>query len=247
MSSPALDRDLFIVQACTDSRRAGLHAALDDVRVANIGLHALIWGMATNPNTSCPPLRSIARSVGPVLLVVLVLAACSGTDGGSKSTHSTGARTSAAPARPTTTVAATSTTASAEAALRAAVRSFWDLYLQLGARTGTFDPQATRTRLAERTTGAELTRLFEFFQGNALAGYVVRGGIEVAPTVVSVDARTAQVRDCYDDTTGLYRVSNGERVDTENPNRHQVLMTFVREERVWKVSAIKDEADRCTV
>jgi hypothetical protein len=134
-----------------------------------------------------------------------------------------------------------------DAELRAAVRAFWDLYLELGAHTGPFDGEATRQKLAARTTGAELNRLLAYFSSNAAAGYVVRGGIEIAPSVVSVSVSTAQVRDCYDDTTGLYRVSDDSRVDTDNPLRHQVLMSLERENDVWKVAAIIEEGDGCHV
>ncbi len=55
------------------------------------------------------------------------------------------------------------------------------------------------------------------------------------------------MRDCYDDRTGLYRSSDGKRIDTDDPRRHKVLMTFVREGGEWKVSTIKDEGLGCAV
>ncbi len=75
----------------------------------------------------------------------------------------------------------------------------------------------------------------------------MKGTINIAPKVVSIAGATAQVRDCYDDKTGLYRVSDGKRIDTDDPRRHQVLMTFTRVGAAWKVSAIKDEGLGCTV
>lgn len=156
-------------------------------------------------------------------------------------------RTSAASttSAPQPAVDASAATSEQQAGLRAGVRAFWDLYLELGAKTGPFDAVVTRQRLAARTSGKELNRLLATFSSNAAAGYVVRGGIDVAPTVVSVDGTSAQVRDCYDDTTGLYRVSDGSRADTDDPNRHQVLMTLVLEGGTWKVSAITDEGTGC--
>jgi hypothetical protein len=216
--------------------------------VARARLSALIWGM-THLHSFSLRRRAIARA----LAATLAIAACSSgdktvdptmTEGRSDSTTNA---TTAAPtiASGSTTTIATTTTATQEAALRSAVRAFWDLYLELGARTGPFDGDETRQRLAERTSGAELNRLLAYFSSNAASGYVVRGGIDIAPTVVSVSGDTAQVRDCYDDTTGLYRISDDSRVDTDNPLRHQVLMTFLREGGVWKVSAISDEEDGC--
>ena len=42
-------------------------------------------------------------------------------------------------------------------------------------------------------------------------------------------------------------LSDGSRVDTDDPQRHQVLMEFALEEGVWKVAGITDEGDGCTV
>lgn len=218
--------------------------------VARDGLDALIWGM-THLNS-----LSLRRRVSSLALVAtLAISACSSgddatepttTEGRSDSTTISTSAASTSTSGSTTTIA-TTTTAAGEAALRSAVRAFWDLYLELGARTGPFDGDETRQRLTERTSGAELNRLLAYFSSNAASGYVVRGAIDIAPTVVSVSGDAAQVRDCYDDTTGLYRISDNSRVDTDNPLRHQVLMTFVRENGVWKVSAISDEEDGCVV
>lgn len=201
---------------------------------------ALIWGMA--PDALHHTLR---RSVVAISIGVVVAAGCSTGGDSAPKTADRSSSTSTSTRRAAT--GTSNTAVNQEAALRAAVRAFWDLYLELGAKTGPFDAAVTRQRLAERTTGKELNRLLAAFSSNAAAGYVVRGGIDVAPTVVSVDGTGAQVRDCYDDTTGLYRVSDGSRVDADDPNRHQVLMTFVLEGGTWKVSAITDEGTGCRV
>ena len=128
-----------------------------------------------------------------------------------------------------------------------AVEDFWDRYLDLGARTVDFDPDITQAQLEEVATGAELQTLIDFFVGNALAGYVVRGDIESSLTVLSISDEQAEVRDCYDDTTGLYRLDNDERLDTDNPERHQVVFVLVRVDDSWKVSEVRDEGDGCVV
>ena len=193
------------------------------------------------------------------LAAVLVTGACSGDPDGSPQSSGTvqtsttaAASSTQAPAplaSSTTTTATVRSTATTDpdAELLVAVRSFWDLFIEIGGRSGPFDAQVTSTRLAERTTGEETATLFQYFQGNAAAGYVVRGDIELAPVVVSNDGSTATVRDCYDDRTGVYRASDGVRIDTDNPARHRVLMTLLRENGVWKVAAITDEGDGCVV
>lgn len=187
--------------------------------------------------------HGLRRCVVAMSIGVVLAGACS--TGGNPAPRSAGRSSSASTSTTRAATGISSTTANQEATLHAAVRAFWDLYLQLGAKTGPFDAAVTRQRLAQRTTGKELDRLLATFSANAAAGYVVRGGIDVAPTVVSVDGTGAQVRDCYDDTTGLYRVGDGSRVDADNPNRHQVLMTLVLEGQTWKVSAITGEGEGC--
>ena len=154
----------------------------------------------------------------------------------------TSAPTSTSTAIPSTTI----TPAPADEGVLAAVDEFWDLYLELGAHTGEFDPAQTRARLEERTARQELVQLFNLFQSNALSGYVIRGGIESILTAVELTETTATVRDCYDDTTGLYRIENEERLDTDDPNRHLVLFQLELIDGTWKVVAVTSEGEGCT-
>jgi len=194
-----------------------------------------------------------------LVIAMLTISACSSSTGSGGSalpqfeaSSSTGAVTTI-PATTTATTTSTSTTTTTttmdssptDAVLTGAVDEFWALFLELGAVDGPFDPAATKTRLAERTTGDEMARLFDLLQGNALAGYVIRGGIDSSLEVVSEGPAAAEVRDCYDDTTGTYRIDTGERVDTDNPLGHQVLFRLVLEDGVWKVSRVTGEGDGC--
>ena len=176
---------------------------------------------------------------------LLALTACSSGDG-----RAAAARTETRPTGPTTTEPVSASSSStiivdAGTQLRQAERAFWDLYLELGARRSPFDRRLTRQRLSTRTTGRESARLFTFFEGNAALGYVIRGRVDIAPTIVSVSGNTARIRDCYDDRTGLYRATDGSRVDTDNPARQQVLMRFALERGIWKVADITDEGRPC--
>jgi hypothetical protein len=175
---------------------------------------------------------------------LLVLPGCSGSK--TKAEPDTSTSSLPAPSGTNRSTPRTATATDPNEQLVGAERAFWDLYLQLGARTGAFDPTDTRERLRTRTTSRELATLFDVFQGNAAAGYVVKGTIDIAPSVVSIIGDTAQVRDCYDDKTRLYRSSDSVRIDNEDPRRHKVLITFARQGGAWKVSAIKDEGLGCT-
>jgi hypothetical protein len=197
---------------------------------------ALIWGMTQIRSVLSMTTRIAALSAS----AALVLAACSGSGSRSTPTITTSSSALASSSGPTTTTGPNTQ-------LVAAVRAFWDLYLRAGARTGPFNAADTRARLGQRATGKELAKLYAVFQGNAVAGTVVKGTIDIAPKVVSITGATAQVRDCYDDKTGLYRVSDGQRIDTDDPRRHQAFMTFTRVGDIWKVSAITDEGLGCTV
>ncbi len=203
--------------------------------------------------------RPIFRSLALAVLLASFSAGCSATDDSDDTTQQTiavttpptPAVTSASPTSsdPAPTAAPTASndgdSSSANADLEAAVHDFWKLYLDVGASTEPFDPIATRERLAARTSGEELEALFDFFQSTALAGYVVRGDIDSSLTLVSSSATEAEVRDCYDDTTGLYRIDDGERVDTDNPARHQVVFVLVNDGGTWKVESVRDEGDGC--
>lgn len=206
---------------------------------------ALIGGMTRIRSIFTIESRIAAASAA----ALLVLPACSGSKAKSEPTVSTSSSLSPSSETTTTTARTTPSTTTTDPSkpLVASVRAFWDLYLQVGARTGPFNAAETRSQLGQRTTGQELTKLYDVFQGNAVAGAIVKGTIDIAPTVESITGTTAQVSDCYDDKTGLYRVSDGSRIDTDDPRRHKVLMTLTRVGAAWKVSAIRDEGLGCTV
>lgn len=178
-----------------------------------------------------------ARLLVPLALALVVVIAGCGTS-------------SRASARTTTTRDAngrdvTTSAASNDGDLRTAVESFWESYVQIGGRVGPFDVATVRAALARHATGAELSRLLNVFKANAVAGYVIRGAIASDPSVVTRGATSAEVRDCYDDRTGLFRVTDGQRVDRDNPARHEVLMSVVLEGGSWKVASMKSEGDGC--
>lgn len=203
-----------------------------------------------------------SRLISLTIAAGSVLAGCSGSDANTSSSAVTspveastttstasGRASSAAPTSspPATPALPTTSRPDPNADVLVAVRAFWDLFIAVGGAAGPFDPVAVEARLAERTTGQELATLFQFFQGNAAAGYIVQGTVDLAPKVVSNDGATAKVRDCYDDRTGVYRLADGARIDADNPARHQVLMTLVFESGVWKVASVTDEGDGCVV
>lgn len=93
-----------------------------------------------------------------------------------------------------------------------AVDAFWSTYIEVGDNKRAFAPRSVRRTLEAVATGDALDRLFLVFQTNAAAGNYITGEIESSLTVLSSDAISAEVRDCYDDATGLYRIRNYRRL-----------------------------------
>ena len=99
-----------------------------------------------------------------------------------------------------------------------AYRAFWAMYLELTAASA-FDAAAVKARLDVQTTGAERDHMFQMLQVNAATGVLLRGDMDHAPVVESNDGTVAVVRDCLNDRTGVFRISDGSRVDQDVPGR----------------------------
>ena len=168
------------------------------------------------------------------VLVAVLLAACSSD--GSPSADRSGETTTSSTVPTTTT-----TTLDPQAAAVGGYRAFWQAFLAAGDPMNPEDP-----RLAEHATGEQLAAVRKSFLAAKAAGNVIRGTLDLAPKVVSADATTVVLRDCYGDGTGLYSAATGARQDKETPGRQLVTATVTLVDGVWKVSAIKHEGDGCT-
>jgi hypothetical protein len=135
----------------------------------------------------------------------------------------------------------TATTVPAEeAAVVAAYEDFWEAYLEAA---DPMDP--SHPVLAEHAVNPQLERLQKSFLSRRSSGEVIRGTLDLAPEVVSVNGGTARLRDCYADSTGVYDVETGERKDTPTGVRHRVTAEMVLDGAVWKVGDITREGDGC--
>jgi len=169
--------------------------------------------------------------------VAAALAACSSDDSPSADpTPST--TTTSAPA----TTSTTATTIDAQAAAVSAYRAFWAAYL---AAADPMNPD--HPGLAEHATGEQLKSVRSAFLAFRSAGHVIRETFDLAPEVVSFDGTAAQIRDCYDDATGVFEAATGARQDVDDPRRHQVTAHVVNVEGSWKVAAINHGGDGCQV
>ena len=173
---------------------------------------------------------------GPGLLALaLTFAACAAGDDPSG--------TSAAPTAPTTTAPAPATssiTPPEEEAVEAAYREFWDAYLEAADPMDPSDPV-----LAEHAVNPQLERLQGSFLARRSSGEVIRGTLDLAPSVERVEGGTAFVSDCYADSTGVYDAESGERKDTASGVRHEITSELVLDGAVWKVRDITREGEGC--
>ena len=185
-----------------------------------------------------PTPRAWSRCRPPALLAVAVLAAmvvAGCASDGSPDADRPGETTT------TSTAPTTTTTLDPQAAAVAGYRAFWQAFLSAGDPMNPEDP-----RLAEHATGEQLAAVRKSFLAAKAAGNVIRGSLDLAPKVVSADATTVVLRDCYGDGTGLYSAATGARQDKETAQRVLVTATVTLVEGVWKVSAVKHEGDGCT-
>ena len=141
----------------------------------------------------------------------------------------------------------TSTPSPANAPVLTAYLAFWDMYIALGGTPPPFDAAVVRPRLDDLTTGAEKAQLFDFLQKDAGTGVVLRGDAEHSPEVAANDGTVAVVRDCLDDRTGVYRVSDNSRVDTDDPARHLYVVSLRQQGGRWRVETVSKEQNPCTV
>ncbi len=185
------------------------------------------------------------RSVGTVwthrlgtclVLLALLVAGCGGSDASEGDT----APSVTEPNSGGNGVATSTTSSPEEAAVAAAYEDFWDAYLEAA---DPMDP--AHPILAEHAVNPQLERLQRSFLARRSSGEVIRGSLDLAPEVISVEGGTARVADCYADSTGVYDAETGERKDTPSGARHRITAEMVLDGAVWKVSDITREGDGC--
>ncbi len=145
-----------------------------------------------------------------------------------------------------TSTTGVSTTSIAPDPVTTAFLAFWDAYIQMGGTPPPFDANAARARLNALTTGAEKAQLFDYLQKNAATGLVLRGDIEHSSSVASNNGTVAIVRDCMDDRTGVYRLADNSRVDSDDPARHLYTVSLRMEGGKWRVETVSRRSAPCT-
>lgn len=146
--------------------------------------------------------------------------------------------------RPTTTtdVAVTTTTVDpAKQAVLDGYRAYWDAYL------ASADPMSPdNPALARTATGPALEAVQRSFVALRSAGSVIRGTLDLAPRIVSLESQVATIEDCYGDDTGVYDATSGKREDTPSGQRHLLTATLRLADNTWKVAQLEDGGLGCT-
>lgn len=191
--------------------------------------------------------RRVSWSALTIALLAALLAGCSDERSDADGSTTAVKRTSTSTTEASTSTTEVSTTTVADDPVIAAYLAFWDMYVELGGTPPPFNAGAVTPRLEELTTGAEKAQLFDFLQKNAATGLVLRGDIEHSPTVASNDGSVAVVRDCMDDRTGVYRVADNSRVDTDDPARRLYTVSLRQDGGQWRVETVTTGPEPCTV
>jgi hypothetical protein len=182
------------------------------------------------------------RAIGPAfLLAAAVLAGCSSGAGaaGNPATSDSVPRSAtptSVPAPPTTDARST-----AEAAVLAAYRAYWDDVVAVGATADWQSP-----RLAEHATGQALAEARATFHTLKAQGQVARGTVDLRPTVLSVNGRSATLYDCNSTSNFLaYDAKTGALRDKSSGRRNGKTVTLTLQGTTWKVANVVTEVGRC--
>ena len=165
-----------------------------------------------------------------VSLAAVVLAACG---------HSS--KPTAKPSPTTSASISTTTTVAPDAAVIAAWRRYWDVYLAVGS-----DIHMPDARLATVATGDELKQLGSTFLAAQSGGQVLQGTIDLAPKVTSVTQTDAVLQDCYFSHIVVADRATGKPVGAQRSDRTLVTASLVVDGGSWKVSSIRHDGDGCT-
>jgi hypothetical protein len=172
---------------------------------------------------------------GLAVAISLTSASCSSDDEPAATSS-----TSAAPATSSTS-SSTSQAPPESHAAEAAYRAFWSAYLEAADPMRPADPA-----LARYAAGQELDQVRQAFMTHLAKNEVIRGHLDLDPTVESISSPRATITDCYLDATHVFDATTGAQKDADGEKRFQVKATLVLRDGVWKVSAISKEGEGCT-
>jgi hypothetical protein len=173
---------------------------------------------------------------GLAVAISLTSAACSSDDEPAATSS-----TSVAPTTSATSSSTSQTTPPGSHAAEAAYRAFWSAYLKAADPMRPADPA-----LARYAAGQELDQVRQAFTTHLAKNEVIRGRLDLDPTVESISSHGATITDCYLDATHVFDATTGTQKDADGEKRFQVKATLLLRDDTWKVSSISKEGEGCT-
>jgi hypothetical protein len=107
-------------------------------------------------------------------------------------------------------------------------------------------PNPDSPDLAAHFTGASLSRYQDALRSLQAAGATAQNTVEHHPINVVVTGETAQVEDCFVDTTQQFSAATGEALGGPSTTTMHVDVTLQLIDGVWKVAERSERTDPCT-
>jgi hypothetical protein len=107
-------------------------------------------------------------------------------------------------------------------------------------------PNPDAPDLAAHFTGASLSRYQDALRSLQAAGATAQNTVEHHPIDVSVTGETAQLEDCFVDTTQQFNAATGEALGGPSTTTLHVDVTLQLIDGVWKVAERSERSDPCT-
>lgn len=195
-------------------------------------------GIRRGPPLRRSPVRNGAlRCMGTVAVLFLFASGCRGNGGDPKAvTSTTGATTTSTP--PTSSTIAPDP---GHAEILAAYQAFWDDF-----RAAADPMNPAHPRLEAHSTGRELSFLRTRFTRLRGERIVIRGSIDLAAKVTSVEGDKAVLEDCHDASKLLqYDSRTGELRDTVDERRSFFRVEMLRTADGWKVEYAEQLRQGC--
>lgn len=188
-------------------------------------------------------MRTHARVVAALAGVLLVAAAaCGGADGADDDAAAAGPTTSEeAPESPSGDDG--STTTAAVSPEDQVVRDYEAASAAFSAAANPPNPDAPE--LAAHFTGSSLTRYQTTLRSLQEAGAYAENSVEHGVVDVRIVGETAQLQDCFVDTTEQFSAATGESLGGASTTTMHVDVELQRVDGVWKVAERTERNDPC--
>jgi hypothetical protein len=187
-------------------------------------------------------MRTHARGLVRVLAIALAVAmsACGGDDSDDADTSESTTTTEAESSGGGENAASTTTALSPEDEV---VRDYEAASAAFSAAANPPNPDAAE--LAEHFTGSSLTRYQTTLRSLQAAGATAHNTVEHRVLNVVISGETAEVRDCFVDTTEQFNAATGESLGGASTTTMHVDVQLQLVDGVWKVAERTERSEPC--